>query len=82
MTPVAVADQGIGIAPEDQERIFGTFERISQPETENIRGTGLGLYIVKELVERMGGEVWLESARGEGAIFFFSLPTRQAETGR
>lgn len=71
---VSVSDQGIGIAPEDQEKLFTTFTRIHRPEVEKIRGTGLGLYIVKALVELMGGEIWVESELGKGSTFFFSLP--------
>ncbi len=75
---VSVSDQGIGIAPEDRERIFSTFSRIRRPEVEKIRGTGLGLYIVKALVELMGGEIWVESELGKGSTFFFSLPLATA----
>jgi len=71
---VSVSDQGIGIASEDQEKLFTTFTRIRRPEVEKIRGTGLGLYIVKALVELMGGEIWVESELGKGSTFFFSLP--------
>ena len=69
-----VSDQGIGISPEDQRELFSTFRRIRQPETESIGGTGLGLYIVKGLVELMHGEVWVESTVGEGSTFLFSIP--------
>lgn len=71
---VSVEDQGIGISPKDQENLFTTFHRIRRPETEGIRGTGLGMYIVKELVELMQGEVWLKSELNAGTTFFFSLP--------
>ena len=71
---VSVSDQGIGIAPEDRERIFTTFTRIRRPEAGGVRGTGLGLYIVKALVELMGGEIWVESELDKGSTFFFSLP--------
>ncbi len=73
---VSVADQGIGIAMEDQVHLFQSFQRVSRPETEGVRGAGLGLYIVKSFVELMGGEVWLESALNQGSTFSFSLPTR------
>ena len=53
----SITDQGIGIAPEDQDRLFAPFHRIQRPETENISGVGLGLYIVKGLVELMHGEL-------------------------
>jgi len=75
---VSVSDQGIGIAPEDREKIFTTFSRIRRPEVEKIHGTGLGLYIVKALVELMGGEIWVESELGKGSTFFFSLPLATA----
>ncbi|MBI4310660.1 MAG: GAF domain-containing protein [Chloroflexi bacterium] len=71
---LSVRDQGMGIAPEDQERLFTTFTRIRRPETEGIRGTGLGLYIVKGLVELMHGRIWMESELNKGSTFFVSLP--------
>ncbi|MBI2866698.1 MAG: histidine kinase, partial [Chloroflexi bacterium] len=71
---LSVADQGMGIAPKDQERLFTTFSRIRRPETASIRGTGLGLYIVKGLVELMKGQVWVESKLGSGSTFYVSLP--------
>lgn len=71
---VSVADQGIGISQDDQKRLFTTFHRIRRAETEGIRGTGLGLYIVKELVEMMHGEVRVESELDRGSKFLVSLP--------
>lgn len=71
---VSVTDTGIGIAPEDRERLFTTFNRIRRPETATIRGSGLGLFIVKGLVELMGGQVWLESEMNHGSTFYFSVP--------
>ncbi|MBI4201538.1 MAG: GAF domain-containing protein [Chloroflexi bacterium] len=71
---VSVEDQGIGIAEEDQEDLFTIFHRINRPETQGIRGTGLGLYIVKELVELMHGKIWVQSTLGKGSTFSFSLP--------
>ncbi|MFQ6031005.1 MAG: sensor histidine kinase, partial [Dehalococcoidia bacterium] len=75
---VAVEDHGIGIASEDQDRVFTAFQRIRRPETRGIGGTGLGLYIVKALAELSQGEVWLESQVQWGSTFFFSLPTTYA----
>lgn len=72
---VSVSDQGIGIAPADRENLFTTFHRIERPETAGVRGTGLGLYIVRELTGLMGGDVWLHSEPGRGTVFSFSLPT-------
>ncbi len=73
---VSIQDHGIGIAEEDQQRLFTMFHRVSRPETQGIRGTGLGLYIVKELVDLMHGDVWLESELDQGATFYFSLPVQ------
>lgn len=72
---ISVSDQGIGIAPEDRDRLFTTFHRISRPETEGIQGTGLGLFIVKSLVDSMGGELRIDSKLHEGSTFTVILPT-------
>jgi signal transduction histidine kinase len=66
-----VEDQGIGIAPEHQAKIFGAFERLHGQETYS--GTGIGLAIVKTGVERMGGAVGVESSPGAGARFWIEL---------
>lgn len=68
---VIVADQGKGIAADDQRRVFDKFERIDQNEPG---GTGLGLYIARRLARAMGGDVSVESAPGQGARFTFTLP--------
>jgi signal transduction histidine kinase len=70
---VIVADQGKGIAPEDQERIFGKFERVDPSEPG---GTGLGLYIARRLARAMGGDLGVDSAPGQGARFTLTLPRR------
>jgi signal transduction histidine kinase len=74
-----VRDQGVGISEEDQKQLFGTFHRIRRPETADVPGTGLGLYIVKNLVEAMGGEVKVRSAVGEGSTFYVSMPVAERE---
>ena len=56
-------------------RVFPPNEQITRSETENIWGVGLGLFIIKELVELMGGNVWVDSELDQGSTFFFSLPT-------
>ncbi|HET9322243.1 MAG TPA: PAS domain S-box protein [Gaiellaceae bacterium] len=69
-----VVDEGMGIPAEEQSRIFEKFYRLDPNLTKGIGGTGLGLYICSELVERMGGRIWLESEEGKGSAFFFQLP--------
>jgi signal transduction histidine kinase len=70
---VAVKDHGIGISAEDQQRLFFKFVDLPKPEGVQ-KGTGLGLYITKGIVEAHGGAIWLESSVGEGSTFFFTLP--------
>ncbi|MGI8421399.1 MAG: sensor histidine kinase, partial [Gaiellaceae bacterium] len=71
---IAVRDTGLGIPPGDRERIFEKFFRLDPALARGVGGTGLGLYIVHELVERMGGSVHLESRLGEGSTFEVVLP--------
>jgi signal transduction histidine kinase len=71
---VRVSDQGIGIAPQDQERLFEKFTQVGDTMTGKPRGTGLGLAISKEIVEHHNGRIWVESQPGQGSTFFFTLP--------
>ncbi len=71
---ISVRDQGIGIPPQDLERIFERFYRVDNSNTRRIGGTGLGLAITKALVELHGGRIWATSRPGEGSTFFFTLP--------
>jgi signal transduction histidine kinase len=71
---ISVADHGVGIRPEDAKDIFSPFHRVHRTETEGIRGTGLGLYIVKAMVEQMRGSVDLESTLGVGTTVRVTLP--------
>jgi signal transduction histidine kinase len=74
----AVRDEGLGIPPREQERIFEKFYRLDPNLTRGVGGTGLGLYICRELVRRMGGRIWVASREHEGSTFFFELPLAQA----
>jgi PAS domain S-box-containing protein len=77
---VRVEDEGPGIPPEDQDRLF---ERFTQRKTVGMeRGLGLGLYIVRTFVEAHGGEVWLEDGEERGAVFAFSLPIQSGSEPR
>jgi PAS domain S-box-containing protein len=73
---VSVADQGMGIAPAEQRRVFDRFYRTDPNLTHAPAGTGLGLYICRELVQRMGGRIDVRSQRGTGSTFWFDLPLR------
>ena len=71
---VSVIDNGIGIEKEDQERIFEAFERVDTPLTKEKGGTGLGLAVAKQIIEKHGGQIWVESEYGKGSKFIFTLP--------
>ncbi len=70
----AVADTGLGIPASEHRRIFEKFYRLDPDMTRGIGGTGLGLYICRELVRRMDGKIWVESKLGKGSTFFVELP--------
>ncbi|MEM2925649.1 MAG: ATP-binding protein, partial [Methanocellales archaeon] len=71
-----VKDNGIGIAEEQQSKLFQPFQRIIDERTKNIKGTGLGLSIVKKIVELHNGEVGVESKTGVGSKFYFTIPKK------
>ncbi|MBA3331606.1 MAG: response regulator [Actinobacteria bacterium] len=74
---VAVSDTGVGIAPEDQERIFEEFRQVGQGSAK-AEGTGLGLALTRRLVELQGGRIWVESEVGAGSTFTFTLPAARS----
>lgn len=72
---VSVRDEGIGIEPRDKDRLFEKFTRLDQPEGLDVKGSGLGLYICKAMVEAQGGTIRVESEPGRGATFAYTVPT-------
>jgi hypothetical protein len=72
---IDVRDNGRGIAQEDQTAIFSKFRQVGDTLTDKPHGSGLGLYISRQIVEHFGGKMWVESAAGKGACFSFILPT-------
>jgi signal transduction histidine kinase len=74
-----VQDNGYGISKERQERLFSSFYRAREPGTDHISGTGLGLSLVRTVIERHGGKVWVNSEAGIGSIFSFWLPLLQED---
>jgi signal transduction histidine kinase len=71
---IKIEDDGIGISHDDLPHIFDPFYRADSPETEDIVGSGLGLSIVKTIVEKHGGRIWVDSELGEGTTFNVVLP--------
>jgi K+-sensing histidine kinase KdpD len=74
---MSVSDQGKGLTSIEQARIFSPFQRLESDRPDQARGAGLGLMVCKRLVEAHGGEIWVESKKGKGSTFFFSLPYRR-----
>src|SRR4030042_3416018 len=73
---VSVKDTGIGIPPNELPKLFSKFHRVQDKKTESARGTGLGLWITKQIVEQMGGKMSVESIYGTGSRFSFTIPLR------
>jgi two-component system sensor histidine kinase VicK len=76
-----VADEGIGIPAAEQPRVFEKFYRLDPNQTRGVGGTGLGLYICRELVRRMNGRIWVDSEEGEGSTFYVELPVAEELSG-
>ncbi|MDH5506742.1 MAG: GAF domain-containing protein [Anaerolineae bacterium] len=71
---ISVTDSGIGIAEEDQDKLFEPFSQVDDSPTRKTGGSGLGLSISRRLVEMQGGKIWLDSTVGQGSTFYFSIP--------
>jgi signal transduction histidine kinase len=71
---IGVKDKGFGIPEDEIPNLFKKFYRIKNEASRKVRGTGLGLYIVKQMVEAHEGKIWVESKLSQGSTFYFSLP--------
>lgn len=71
---ISVQDFGVGIPRKNKDEIFDRFFRVNEPQHATFPGLGLGLYISKEIVKRFNGDIWVESQKGKGSVFSFSLP--------
>jgi PAS domain S-box-containing protein len=71
---IAVSDEGIGFSPEVEEQLFDRFYRVDNALTRETQGAGLGLYIVRSIIDAHGGRIWARSQPGQGATFYFTLP--------
>ena len=76
---ISVTDTGIGISPDQQVKLFQSFQQAESSTTRKFGGTGLGLVISKSIVEKMGGKIWMESELGKGAAFFFTFQMSRAD---
>lgn len=71
---ISVRDEGMGISPDNQTKLFERFQRLEQAEVDGIQGVGLGLVVCRRLVEAHKGRIWVESEPGKGSTFLFTLP--------
>ena len=71
---ISVSDTGVGIAAEDQPKVFEEFRQVGSDYAHKVEGTGLGLTLAKKFVELHGGKIWLDSEVGKGSTFTFTLP--------
>jgi two-component system sensor histidine kinase SenX3 len=75
---ISIRDNGPGITPEEQLRLFEKFYRAERPGIRRVKGSGLGLAIVKSIAEQHGGRAWCHSQPGQGSTFYIALPLTQA----
>jgi signal transduction histidine kinase len=78
----AVADEGVGIPAAERSRIFEKFYRLDPDMTHGIGGTGLGLYIARELVRRVNGRIWADPNNGGGSVFNVEIPVASTAKSR
>jgi PAS domain S-box-containing protein len=78
---IEIIDTGIGIAPEDQAKVFERFQQVGDILTDKPKGTGLGLPICKQIIEQHGGRIWVNSQLGQGSTFAFTMPLRPLPIG-
>lgn len=71
---ISVSDSGFGISPENQKHLFERHVRIPRQEHKKVKGSGLGLFIVRSVAQRHGGDAWVRSVEGEGSTFYMSIP--------
>jgi len=71
---ITISDNGIGIEPDTRNKLFDISKKITTDGTENEKGTGLGLLLCKEFVEKHNGKIWVESELGKGSDFKFTMP--------
>ena len=79
---VTIADQGVGISPEDLIPLFDKYFRVKSPTGYHVPGTGLGLPVARAIVETHGGRIWANSRVGEGTTLFFSIPLNMVMKGQ
>jgi signal transduction histidine kinase len=73
---VSISDNGVGLSKERIDKLFKITEKYSTSGTQNEKGTGLGLILCKEFIEKNNGEIWVESEVGIGTTFYFSIPIK------
>ena len=76
---IGIRDTGVGMSEEDQSRVFDISAKHTTMGTNREKGTGLGLILCKEFVERNGGRIWVESEQGKGSTFYFTVPDANSE---
>jgi two-component system, OmpR family, sensor histidine kinase VicK len=76
---IGVRDRGTGIPESAMNKLFKPYRRIHNPKTQSVKGTGIGLFLVKNLVEAHAGTIWVDSELGKGTTFWFRIPKSPSE---